>query len=95
MVNDPNYTTLWEGWVIGKGFGVNHAWSGGMQIVISQYLFGIKPLEAGYKTFLVAPDPVYFSSASISIPTIQGMVRSSFEKTDDGFTMKLSVPLSG
>lgn len=46
MVNHPDYTTLFEGWGIGKdGFGggtVNHGWSGGGLVVCSSiYLRGI------------------------------------------------------
>ena len=61
MVNDSNYTTLFEGWGIGeRGFGggtTNHAWSGGGQTVIAKHLCGIEPLEAGYGTFLIEPCP--------------------------------------
>jgi hypothetical protein len=96
MVNDPNHTTLYEGWGIGeRGFGggtTNHAWSGGAQIVISRYLFGIAPLEAGYKTFLVEPYPASFTSASLSVPAVQGLIRTSFENNSEDFTLKLTVP---
>ncbi len=96
MVNDADHTTLYEGWGIGKkGFGggtTNHAWSGGAQIVISQYLFGIKPLEAGYKTFLIEPSPASFTSGTLSVPTIQGVVSTSFENSSNGFTMKVNIP---
>lgn len=96
MVEHPDYTTLFEGWGIGeKGYGggtTNHAWSGGAQIVIGEYLFGIKPLEAGYKTFLVEPCPATFTSATIDIPTVKGNIHSSFENNAGGFAMKLIVP---
>lgn len=96
MVNDPNYTTLFEGWGVGeKGFGggtTNHAWSGGAQIVISQYLFGIKPLEAGYKTFLIEPNPASFTTGALSVPTIKGIISTSFENTSDNFVMKVTIP---
>ena len=96
MVDDPNHTTLFEGWGIGeRGFGggtTNHAWSGGAQTVIARHLCGIAPLEPGYGTFLIEPHPASFTSASISVPTVRGMIRSSFEDAPDGFTLNISVP---
>jgi alpha-L-rhamnosidase len=97
MVNNPYYTTLFEGWGIGEnGFGggtTNHAWSGGAQIVISQYLFGIRPIEAGYKTFLIEPFPANLSKGTLNVPTVKGMVNTSFENNTNGFKLQLTVPL--
>lgn len=96
MVNNPDHTTLFEGWGIGeRGFGggtTNHAWSGGGQIVISENLFGIRPVEAGYKTFLVQPQPASFVSGTLTVPTIQGIIGSSFRNDPSGFTLNLAVP---
>lgn len=97
MVNDENYTTLFEGWGVGKdGFGggtTNHAWSGGALTVISQYICGIEPLEAGYKTFKIEPEPtLVLDSVSISVPTILGHIRTEFHCSEDKFTLKVSVP---
>ena len=96
MVNDSNYTTLFEGWGIGeRGFGggtTNHAWSGGGQTVIAKHLCGIEPLEAGYGTFLIEPCPASFTSASITVPTVKGMIHSSFVNMMERFTLKVIVP---
>ncbi|WP_406826901.1 alpha-L-rhamnosidase C-terminal domain-containing protein [Pedobacter sp. KACC 23697] len=96
MVNNPYYTTLFEGWGIGEnGFGggtTNHAWSGGAQIVIAQYLFGIRPLEAGYKTFLIEPDPANLRTGTLNVPTVKGMINTSFENNMNGFKLQVTVP---
>lgn len=96
MVDHPFYTTLFEGWDIGKnGFGggtVNHAWSGGPLIVIAQYVCGIMPEKPGYKRFRVVPDPVCFNRASISFSTVSGVIVSSFERSGDYFKLNLTVP---
>ena len=96
MVNDSNYTTLFEGWGIGeRGFGggtTNHAWSGGGQTVIAKHLCGIEPLEAGYGTFLIEPCPASFTSASITVPTVKGKIHSSFTNIMERFTLKVTVP---
>lgn len=96
MVDDPDHTTLYEGWGIGeRGFGggtTNHAWSGGAQIVIAESLFGIKPIEAGYRTFLVQPQPAGFTSGTLTVPSVKGMISTSFQNDRNGFIMRLSVP---
>lgn len=94
MVNDDNYTTLFEDWRVGGAGGgsTNHAWSGGTLTVISQYLCGVEPLEPAYKVFKIEPDPASFKTASISIPSVAGTVRSAFENNPDGFVLKVTVP---
>lgn len=96
MVMDPVHTTLYEGWGIGpNGFGggtTNHAWSGGALTIISQYLMGVKPVEAGWTRFEVNPQIVTFNEANISIPTVKGMVETSFQKQNGKITLKVTVP---
>ena len=94
MVNDTVYSTLFEDWRKGGSGGgsTNHAWSGGPLTVISRYLCGVSPLEPGFKIFLVAPDPVSFKTASISIPTVSGTITSEFENSENSFMLKLDVP---
>ncbi|MDR2804135.1 MAG: glycoside hydrolase [Dysgonamonadaceae bacterium] len=95
MVNNREHTTLFEGWDIGnKDFGggtTNHAWSGGALTVIGQYVCGIYPLEAGYKTFKIAPNPV-FKETSITVPSVAGDISLEFKKSDKEFLLNISVP---
>lgn len=94
MVNDKEHTTLFEGWEIG-GYGggtTNHAWSGGALTVISQYLCGISPIEAGYKTIRIEPVFSLFKTASITIPTVAGSVESAFSNSDDGYKLDVTIP---
>lgn len=94
MVNDENYTTLFEDWRVGGAGGgsTNHAWSGGTLTVISQYLCGVEPLEPAYKVFKVEPDPASFKTASISIPSVAGTIKSEFENNQDSFVLRVIVP---
>ncbi|GAB6119754.1 alpha-L-rhamnosidase-related protein [Dysgonomonas termitidis] len=97
MVNNTEYTTLFEGWYIGDigelgGGTVNHAWSGGALTVIAQYICGIYPLEAGYKVFKIEPEPATFKTASISVPSIAGMIKSKFVSSSKEFTLEVVVP---
>lgn len=94
MVNNPDHTTLFEGWEIG-GFGggtTNHAWSGGALTVIGQYLCGISPLEAGYKVFRVEPYPGLFGETTISVPTVAGIIESGFSMENNELKLEISVP---
>lgn len=70
MVDDPRYTTLFEGWEK-DGFGggsVNHAWSGGAITVISSELCGLRPLEPAWKKFAVEPQPANFQTGVAGLP---------------------------
>ncbi len=88
MVDNPDYTTLFEGWGIGKeGYGggtTNHAWSGGAVTVIGQYLLGVQPLAPGYSLFAVDQHPALFGNASITVPSVAGDIVSGYERSADG-----------
>ena len=93
MIADSLHSTLYEGWEEG-GYGggsTNHAWSGGMLTVIAENVCGVRPLEAGWKSFEVCPDPV-IPECDILIPSVQGKIHSAFVDTPAEFTLKLSVP---
>lgn len=96
MVNNKQFTTLFEGWGIGKeGFGggtVNHAWSGGGLTVLSQYLCGIAPIEPGYKLFHILPQPGNISYASTEIISVSGKIKTSFNNKAKEFVLTADVP---
>lgn len=96
MVTDSVHTTLYEGWLEGaNGFGggtTNHAWSGGPLTVIAQYLMGVSVVEPGWNTFAVCPTPAGLYRASISIPTVKGMVKSAFRLGEKCDLYTLTVP---
>ncbi len=98
MVNYPGITTLWEGWGIGgNGYGggsTNHAWSGGGLTILSQYVAGIYPIEAGYKTFMVKPQLSYLNEVRARIPSIRGNIDVEIKKSQKTFSIKVRVPKS-
>lgn len=75
MVNH-RLTTLWEDWNIGGAGGgsINHGWAGGPLSLLSQYVAGIIPLTAGWKTFMIRPSDVLFKKIKCSVPLEQGVV---------------------
>jgi len=96
MVNDPYRTTLYEGWGVGaKGFGggtVNHAWSGGGLTILSQYVSGVSPVEPAYKLFKVMPQPAGLDYAKAIVPTVSGLVCTSFKNENKRFQLYVNVP---
>jgi len=81
MVSSP-LTTLWEGWGIGaEGFGggtYNHAWSGGGLTILSQYIAGVEPGEAGYESVRLTPRSGDLNAFQCVVPTVQGPMTVSF-----------------
>ncbi|OIP84505.1 MAG: glycoside hydrolase [Porphyromonadaceae bacterium CG2_30_38_12] len=98
MVNNTNFTTLFEGWGIGvEGFGggtVNHAWSGGGLTILSQYVCGIAPIKPGFDLFQVIPQLGSLTEASATVETVKGTIRSSVQIHASGMEIKVTVPAS-
>lgn len=96
MVNNKDYTTLFEGWGIGnEGFGggtINHAWSGGGLTILSQYLCGISPIEPGYKKFQIIPQPAGIKKASAVMQSVKGRIISSFNDEAGSFVLDVEIP---
>lgn len=96
MVNNPNFTTLFEGWGIGvDGYGggtVNHAWSGGGLTILSQYVCGIAPIDPGFLAFQVMPQPGNLTMASATVESVKGIIKSSYKKLTTGFEISVTVP---
>ena len=93
MIADSLHTTLFEGWEEG-GYGggsTNHAWSGGMLTVIAENICGVRPTVPGWKEFEICPYPV-ISECSITVPSVAGMISSSFKDNEEAFVMNVSIP---
>lgn len=96
MVNNKDYSTLFEGWGIGKeGFGggtTNHAWSGGGLTILSQYVCGVSPLAPGYSLFRVAPDLCGLSFAETVVPSVKGDIRFAAKQNDGVLSFSFNTP---
>lgn len=89
-VNNEECTTLPEIW--GMQGSVNHAWTGGVLTVLAQSLCGVKPIEPGFKTFQIIPQPGDVNKASLSFPSVGGTIETSYEKTSNSFVLNAEVP---
>lgn len=93
---DHEHSTLFEGWGIGKeGFGggtINHAWSGGMLTLLSQYGAGIAPLTPGYGVYHVLPQMGPLKQIKTVVPSVKGDIKLELHNQADAFTMNLVSP---
>lgn len=96
MVNDPERSTLYEGWGIGpKGFPggtTNHAWSGGGLTIMCQYVCGVVPSKPGYEEYMICPQPAGIKQAESLIPTVRGNIKVSFADDAKEFVLDISSP---
>lgn len=93
MTEDPEHSTLHEGWdpnVMGGG-SFNHAWSGGMLNVTAEWICGVRPVVPGWSEFEICPCPV-LEECSIEIPTVKGLVKSSYTDDSESFKLEFTVP---
>ena len=96
MVNDPNNSTLYEGWGIGeKGFGggtTNHAWSGGGLTILSQYVCGVYPADPAWQTINIKPQMGYLTFASTGNLTAAGKFFIKINKNQRQFLIDTEIP---
>jgi hypothetical protein len=94
-------TTFWEAYdstqqgnesysFYGRPFGKSlcHAWSAGPAAFLPMGIFGLEPLEDGWKRFKIKPDLGKLTWASVTVPTPQGNI----EITIENGIMSLRVP---
>ncbi len=70
----------------------NHAWGTAPGNIIPRRLMGIQPLEPGFKTFLVNPQPTGLENIELKIPTIRGTIICNLIRGKNEWQMELSVP---
>ncbi len=95
-------TTIWERWNSyskTEGFNpqnmnsLNHYAYGAIGEWIYERIAGIAPLEAGYKTIRIAPEPrAPLTSAEADLNTPYGKVASAWTLTEGTFNLKVTVP---
>tara|TARA_R110002096_G_scaffold9533_1_gene37553 strand:- start:56327 stop:59101 length:2775 start_codon:yes stop_codon:yes gene_type:complete len=95
-------TTIWERWNSyskEEGFNpmsmnsLNHYAYGAIGEWMYERIAGIAPLEAGYKSIRIAPEPRQpLTSAAASVNTPYGKVSSSWEVSNNEFKLEVVVP---
>jgi hypothetical protein len=95
-MTDHHYTTLWEGWGIGKsGYGggtINHAWTGGMLTLLSQYAAGVAPTKPGYESYHVLPQMGPLKHIKTIVPSVKGDILLELRNQAKSFSLDLVSP---
>ncbi len=69
----------------------NHAWGAAPANIISRYLLGVRPLEPGYASILVAPQPGTLKWVRGKVPTPDGPVTVSW-RNEGRMRLEFEVP---
>lgn len=87
-------TSAWEQWVYRSGMGTHdHAMFAGINTSFVTGFGGIEPLEPGYAKVRIAPvTPDGLNRAAVSLQTVRGEVKSEWERSGDGLSLKVTVP---
>lgn len=97
MVSDNlanGYTTLWEYWQKKQGT-LNHAWSAGVDYLLSRYIGGIRPLTAGYRSYEIVPSFTVSTSVSSTAQSVLGTIAVQAELSRTSFRESLKLPAGG
>ncbi|WEV58823.1 alpha-L-rhamnosidase N-terminal domain-containing protein [Bifidobacterium sp. ESL0728] len=62
----------------------SHPWAASPVYLLPEGLLGIRPIEPGYRTFLVMPQPGEVSEAKVSVPVRTGTITVRCRKVDSG-----------
>ncbi|SDR93167.1 Alpha-L-rhamnosidase N-terminal domain-containing protein [Paenibacillaceae bacterium GAS479] len=98
---DAGSDTLWERWTLfheeANGSvsysSASHAWGGAPIVFVYEGIFGIKPLENGYRSFSMNPEPCGIESINTTLPVSGGEIGMSLENIDAGsWQLEVSIP---
>lgn len=85
-------TSLWETWDTDSR-SYNHFYFGTIDDWFYQYLAGIRPLTAGYRTFCIRPYPCGdLTHVQAQVQTPYGEISVHWTKADGAFTLQVAVP---
>ena len=90
MVDAP-YTTLWEFWKTGGMGPYNHGWNA-PNTILSQYIAGVAPIEAGWKSYHIKPQLGSLNSVQVRVPSVKGNIDVDIRKTEQQFDLGLTSP---
>ena len=89
-------TSFWETQRGGDDFSfagsLCHGWGGLPAYYYQAWVLGIRPLEPGFRRFIVSPYPDRFWTASGAIPTPLGPITVEWRRIDDGLALTAKGP---
>ena len=69
-----------------------HGWSAAPTFFLTQHVLGVQPLEPGYKSVLIRPQPSDLRWAHGRVPTPVGVVVCDWRNNDGTFTITVETP---
>jgi hypothetical protein len=70
----------------------NHVWGSAPANIIPTLLMGVEPLEPGFASMRIRPQPGHLERASLDLPTIRGTVHEDFQSTPERFVLNVNLP---
>lgn len=71
----------------------NHAWGAAPANIIPRKLMGVEPMEPGFRTIRIKPQPGSLAQAQALVPTIRGGVQVSFQnQPGERFALDVEIP---
>ncbi|WP_152362887.1 family 78 glycoside hydrolase catalytic domain [Microlunatus speluncae] len=71
----------------------SHPWGASPAFLLPQGLFGLRPLQPGYRSFTIRPQPDRGPErAEVRLPVPDGTIVASYQRTDDRLELLVDVP---
>lgn len=96
MIYNLDATIVGEAWdpSIKGNMSFSHPWASSPANAIPRGMFGIIPLEPGFRQFQIKPQPASLEWAKLITPTIKGPVSVEFHRNVNIFEMTVQVPVN-
>ncbi|HEY3396294.1 MAG TPA: family 78 glycoside hydrolase catalytic domain [Armatimonadota bacterium] len=94
MMLDADASTCWEMFPLEIPHTRSHchAWSAGPTYFLSAYQLGVRPLEPGFRTALIAPEPAGLDWCRGRTPTPHGEIEVAWKQDDGWFRLDVALP---
>ncbi|MFC7621891.1 family 78 glycoside hydrolase catalytic domain [Microlunatus sp. GCM10028923] len=70
----------------------SHPWAASPAFLLPQGLFGLRPLEPGYRSFAIRPQPGPLDHAEVRLPVPAGTIAAAVRRSGDRHDLLLQVP---
>lgn len=70
----------------------NHAWGAAPANIIPRDLMGVQPLEPGFGSMRIEPQPGALGDASLRLPTIRGSVNVAYHRSAEQVRLDVTIP---
>jgi alpha-L-rhamnosidase len=96
MIYNLDATIVGEAWdpSIKGNMSYSHPWASAPANAIPRGMFGIIPLEPGFRQFQIKPQPALLEWAKLTTPSIKGPISVEFNRNGSRFEMTVQIPVN-